>query len=227
MSLPLNPTNGQTAVFNNITYQYSTATNAWTRLQTTLYYPTIALTSTASSVSSSTGALQVAGGVGIGGNLFVGGTITANQLSVLYTTITQTTVYSPDIFTVTNTTVSVGTNSGALTVTGGVGIGGSLYAGNVYTNGAQILPTTVQEFTASAGQTLFTMAGGYVPGQILVYANGVLLSSSDYNATTSPAILLNTARNAGDIIKVVASQNFAQPISNVAAAAALAIAFGI
>ena len=35
MSFPSSPTNGQTAVINNITYAYSSATNSWTRQQHT------------------------------------------------------------------------------------------------------------------------------------------------------------------------------------------------
>jgi hypothetical protein len=56
------------------------------------------------SSSTSTGSLQVAGGVGISGNAFIGGTVS-----------------------ITNTTNSTSTTSGALIVSGGVGIGGSLY----------------------------------------------------------------------------------------------------
>jgi hypothetical protein len=81
------------------------------------------------SLSTTTGALIVSGGAGIGGNLHVGGEIVAHKLTVEYTTVTQTQVTSPDIFTITNTTVSISTDSGALTVAGGVGIGGDLYVG--------------------------------------------------------------------------------------------------
>ena len=68
----------------------------------------IVIAATTASVSTTTGALQVAGGVGIGGGLYVGG-----------------------IVTITNTASSVSTTTGALVVTGGVGLGGSLYAGNL------------------------------------------------------------------------------------------------
>ena len=73
MSFPANPINGTTAVLNGITYTYVSASNAWIR-------STVGVTSTnslnifgtTSSTSTATGALTVAGGVGIGGNLYVG-----------------------------------------------------------------------------------------------------------------------------------------------------------
>ena len=76
MSFPSTPSNGQQAVVNNITYAYSTSTQAWTRVagQVTA---TISLNITGNTQSSSTitGALQVVGGVGVGGNLYVGGNV--------------------------------------------------------------------------------------------------------------------------------------------------------
>jgi hypothetical protein len=96
---------------------------------------TFVISNTITSTSTTTGALIVAGGVGIGGNLNVAGTITANQLTIQYTTITQTLVTSPDIFTITNTTVSSNTQTGALTVAGGVGVGGNVNIGGTVVGG--------------------------------------------------------------------------------------------
>lgn len=81
------------------------------------------------SISTTTGALVVAGGAGIAGNLYVGGTINATKLVVELTTVTQTLVRSPDKFEITNTTASTSTTTGALVVCGGVGIGGALNVG--------------------------------------------------------------------------------------------------
>ena len=82
---------------------------------------TVYLPGTTSSSNSSTGALQVVGGVGIGGNLFVQSK----------TTIVGDTSFN-GIVSLTNTTNSTGTNStsGALQVAGGVGIAGKLYVGS-------------------------------------------------------------------------------------------------
>jgi hypothetical protein len=72
----------------------------------------VVITSTTNSTSTTTGALVVTGGMGIGGNAFIGGTTT-----------------------ITNTTASVSSSSGALVVAGGVGIGQTLFiGGNLYQN---------------------------------------------------------------------------------------------
>ena len=75
MSFPTSPTNGQTTVLNGITYVYSTSTTAWTRVVQTLTGTTgtFTISNTASSTSTTTGALVVVGGVGIGGAIYSGG----------------------------------------------------------------------------------------------------------------------------------------------------------
>lgn len=111
-------------------------------------------------------------------------------------------------FLIANTTSATSTTTGALQVYGGAGIGGDVYVGGaIYTGGNKILPTSIQEFTATAGQTTFTVAGGYVVGQILVYANGILLSSTDYTASNGSTVVVNDARRASDVIRVVVGQN--------------------
>ena len=81
------------------------------------------------STSSDTGALVVAGGVGIGGDLYVSGDIVANKLTVQLTTVTTTYVITDDIISTYNTTNSSDTTSGALVVAGGVGIGRNVNIG--------------------------------------------------------------------------------------------------
>lgn len=59
--------------------------------------------------------------------------------------------------------------------------------------------TTFVINTVSAGvsQTNFTVVGGYTPGFIDVYSNGVFLSPSKYTATDSSTVILNTGVTAG------------------------------
>jgi hypothetical protein len=68
--------------------------------------------------------------------------------------------------------------------------------GNVYTRNT---------FTATAGQTVFTVTGTYTVGYIDVYQNGVRLTEgTDYTATTGNTFTLTTPANLNDEIVSVA-----------------------
>lgn len=62
----------------------------------------------------------------------------------------------------------------------------------------------VSEVIATAGQTTFLPAGGYVPGNLDVEVNGVSLLSGDYVATDGVSVVLNQACGAGDEVRFVA-----------------------
>ena len=102
MAFPISPTNGQTTTLNNILYSYSTATNAWTRVLTTATSTsasgtgttsTFVIQNTTQSTGTNSGALQVYGGAGIGGNLYVGGNIVGGGVRST-TTSTQPVSYT-------------------------------------------------------------------------------------------------------------------------------------
>lgn len=58
---------------------------------------------------------------------------------------------------------------------------------------------TVTEFTATAGQTTFSVPS-YTVGYIDVYRNGVRLGATDYTATSGTSVILASAATAGDLI---------------------------
>lgn len=60
-----------------------------------------------------------------------------------------------------------------------------------------------QVFTATAGQTTFTVSGGYNSGSVQVFVNGVKLISSDFTATDGSTVVLSAARIAGDIVEII------------------------
>ena len=155
------------ATLQTITNRGFTTTNA------------VNITNTSASTSTNTGALTVAGGVGIGGNLNVGGIVTATSIYVgpwaVSTGSAGVSSISPyaGIFTSTNTTSATSTQTGALQVAGGVGIGKDLYVGgNIYgnllfVNGAQVLTTatlglTGNAFTRLTSNTTATMNYNYI-----------------------------------------------------------------
>jgi hypothetical protein len=108
-----------------------------------------------SSTSSTTGALTVAGGVGIGGNIYLGGdSIVASNGYLINQAATQLYLRSAQItfqavggtpqwgvwnstgLYVQNTTASTSTATGALTVAGGVGVSGAAFIGGGVVVGA-------------------------------------------------------------------------------------------
>ena len=58
---------------------------------------------------------------------------------------------------------------------------------------------TVTEFTATAGQTTFSVPS-YTVGYIDVYRNGSRLGTADYTATNGTTVVLAAACNAGDLV---------------------------
>lgn len=60
-----------------------------------------------------------------------------------------------------------------------------------------------QSFTATAGQTTFTISGGYTAGLLDVYLNGVLLTGEAITASNGTTIVLADAAEVGDIVDVV------------------------
>jgi hypothetical protein len=61
---------------------------------------------------------------------------------------------------------------------------------------------TVTEFTATAGQTTFSVPS-YTPGFIDVYRNGVMLGSADYTASNGVSVVLASGATAGDLVEVI------------------------
>jgi hypothetical protein len=61
----------------------------------------------------------------------------------------------------------------------------------------------VFDYTATAGQTTFTVSGGYVVGLLDVYVNGVKLTSSEYTATNATTFVLTVASVVGDQVQAI------------------------
>jgi hypothetical protein len=64
---------------------------------------------------------------------------------------------------------------------------------------------TVTEFTATAGQTTFSVPS-YTVGFIDVYRNGVMLGSADYTASNGVSVVLASGATAGDLVEVISFQ---------------------
>jgi hypothetical protein len=68
-------------------------------------------------------------------------------------------------------------------------------------------------FTATAGQTTFTVA--YTVGAVQVYVNGILLNSADYTASNGTSVVLASACLVGDIVEFIAISNGSLSLSAV------------
>jgi hypothetical protein len=79
-----------------------------------------------------------------------------------------------------------------------------------YVLSGDIIALKKQEFTATAGQTTFTITDGYSAGTVQVFANGILLANEDFTATNGTTVVLSQARVLGDNI-IVTSGGVFQP----------------
>jgi hypothetical protein len=74
-----------------------------------------------------------------------------------------------------------------------------------YTSSIAALPTSrnVQDFTATAAQTTFTVTNGYIVGLIDVFVNGSKLTSSEFTATNGTTFVLTVASTTGDQVQSI------------------------
>ena len=99
-----------------------------------------AIANTTASTSNTTGALTVAGGAGITGNVFIGGTLTVAGNTIIENTyINNFVVNTTDSIVTTNTTPATSNTTGAVIVAGGLGVSGNIYGGTVYSNGSDVI----------------------------------------------------------------------------------------
>ena len=179
----------------------------------------IKLISNITATSTTTGALTVVGGAGIGKKLYVGEDIYSNGNLVLTTanvgsfgvseilagtdtrvsssigsvtiwndstlqSVTDRGALTNQAISITNTTLATSTNTGALQVKGGVGIGGDIYAKNIISNGSEVITTaTIGIFGVSK----------------IVSGTGTSVSSSTGNITIWNVSTLQEITNNGNV----------------------------
>ena len=94
--------------------------------------------------------------------------------------------YADGVLYFKKTDGTIGTISGG----GGGGTGAGLRA--------------IYEETANTVKTTITITGGYTPGYIDVWYNGIQLGSSDFTATDGTTVVLAQATTVGDFIRTIA-----------------------
>lgn len=84
-----------------------------------------------------------------------------------------------------------------------------VYNGSAWASSYQSSGSVRQTFTATAGQTSFTVAGGYLANLVDVYQNGVkLVNGTDVTVTSGTAVVLASGATAGDIVEVIGLSAF-------------------
>jgi hypothetical protein len=168
------------------------------------------LSNLTNSTSSTTGALQVSGGVGIQKDLWVGGQAYVHGYEVLTTAtlipstlqaVTEQGSSTNVIISLLNTASSTSTTTGALLVRGGVGIGGDLYANALYINTASyinnslIITTATVDLYATKTSILAgtDTAVNTSTGVVTIWNTSTLESVTNRgNSTTNVVIISNT-----------------------------------
>lgn len=166
----------------------------------------VTVTNTISTGTIATGNLSVSGNVNSGltvsGNVSAGNLVTSGVVSGSTTNTGTLTATGNVLFTGAN--VALG-NVANLHIDGGT-TGQFLQTdGNGTVNWQDLPLTSIQEFTATGGQTVFTIVGTYTVGTVLVFVNGIQMNTVDYTASSGTTVVLTEARIAGDTVRIVSS----------------------
>jgi hypothetical protein len=169
-----------------------------------------------------TGSLGVTGSISIqgsGSNLFtvdgtlgrmftIDDTVSGSLLSVNTGSLAILEVFSDKKINMSGSVTITGSLNVITSITGSL-LGTSSYAitASYALNSTPSVPSTsvrnIQKFTATSGQTSFTISGGYNVGLVDVYVNGVKLDNSgDFTATNGTTVVLTVGAMLDDIVEV-------------------------
>jgi hypothetical protein len=167
----------------------------------------VQVVSTIASTSTSTGALQVAGGAGIAGAVYAGsiqntpiGSTTAS--SGAFTTITSSSTIIAGGNVVANSgTASTTTASGALVVVGGAGVSGALNIGGATNIGGITSVTNSTASTSSSTGALVVTGGTGIGGNLYVGQNTTIAGNLTVQGTLT---YINTTQEVVSGVEIVA-----------------------
>ena len=191
-------------------------------IQGNVYAGAIRVQNNTPTTSNSTGALIVQGGTAVKGNLWVGGVFTVDGDFQVGNQNTSGNVYNTGIVTFsqptyfTNTNPSTSNTTGAVIISGGVGIKGNVYAGAIR---VQNTTTSVSNSTGA-----LTVAGGVgIAGNL--YVGGVFTVDGDFqvgNQNTSGNVY-----NTGNVTFTQITQFTSNAVSTSNSTGAVIVAGGV
>ena len=209
MAFPSSPVDGQIYTFAGRTWRWDATAQTWDAINTfmNLTGPT--------GITGATGAMyntvrqQFTATAGQTTFTVTGGYI-AGQIDVYYNGVKLRNGVEVTVSSGSNIVLATGAALNALIEV--VGLGSS----NPVNSTSQVL---YQQFTASGGQTTFTVTNGYVPSQIDVYLEGVkLVNGTDVNVSDGSTVVLASGAIAGSILEV---RGWTTPVVNTQATAAV------
>ena len=184
---------GLRTAFTKINSNYSNIASVGFAAANIAVTKAIEISGTIASTSTTTGALVVAGGVGVAGNINVGG-----NLNVLGTLTTSTTnanliidpqgtgdvIFSPgtEVYVQSNA-ASTSTTTGALVVTGGLGVSGNAYINVLLSNVMGVATDLTASGNLKANTTVFAGAGTPIS-----YTNPLFVGTSSANTYIQLAV---------------------------------------
>jgi hypothetical protein len=191
---------GTTISYDNSTYYLASNPSAYIALT--------ALSSTATGLTytNTTGVFSLTSGY------VIPTTSSATNWDTAYTNriTTLTTTGSSGSATLASNTLNVPTYTlaglGGVPTTRTITINGTTFdlsADRTYTITPSASARAEQNFTATAGQTTFTITGGYVVGLVDVFINGARLLPTDYTATNGTTVVLGTGALLNDAVTVL------------------------
>ena len=151
------------------------------------------------------------GNFGINSSTFTGtGPLNAASMVYLYAQSTDLTIGTGTANAIHFTINNAATDALTINTTGSFAVNGQTGSiGQVLISQGSSNPPSwgnaggnlvVTDFTATAGQTTFTL--NYVVGTVSVYRNGIKLGLADFTATNGTTVVLATGAAAGDLIEI-------------------------
>ena len=137
--------------------------------------------------------LEVVGTAKVSGVLTLGSTISNGTYTYTLPSATGTLALTSDLSSYVPTTRTITIN----------GTTYDLSADRTFTISTNPSARVEQNFTATAGQTTFTITGGYVVGLVDVYVNGVRYLPSDYTATNGTTVVLGIGLLVNDAVTIL------------------------
>lgn len=191
LNFPISPNIGDTYAIGNTTWQWNGT--AWAKQSAQVLSLTITetllVTTSTQSTSTDTGALRVVGGVGVGGNLNIGGYVAAtsgNFANIAATSATIANLY------ISSSTQALSTTTGALVVAGGMAVQRDVWIGGVlHTAGGYVLTTSSFNNSLSSGSDIQI---DNIGGNAIRISNTSTLDTvtARGNSTTNIIRILNT-----------------------------------